>query len=100
MEFPVIEFPSSMFSWSGGVAHCEASDMMNRHLQPLPDTASGRGFAIKSTKTGAVVNYTMTEVVYDKGEEPELLGWKYVPTHDSVMRVPGCANTKAIVYND
>lgn len=101
MKFNVIEFPSSFFTWSQGVAHAEASDMENRHLQPLYDDACDVGFAIKSDKTGEVVTYVMETPVYDIGEEErELLGWRYVPTAESIRKVPACANTKAVIYND
>lgn len=100
MKFPIIEFPSSFFTWSQGVAHAEASDMENRHLQPLYDDACDVGFAIKSDKTGEVVTYVMERPVYDEGEDHELLEWRYVPTNESIRKVPACANSKAVIYND
>lgn len=98
MKFEVIEFPSSMFTWVNGKAIAEASDMGNRHLQRLHDDAVDLGFKMRSEKTGEVVTYVMQSVVHDL--EGEVVGWQYVPTSESFRRVPGCADTEAMIYND
>lgn len=101
MKFNVIEFPSSMFTWTDKVAVAEASDMGNRHLQPLYDDACDVGFAMKSDKTGEVVTYAMTRPFYQgEDEDRELAGWDYTPTSESIRKVPSCAGTKVVVYND
>jgi hypothetical protein len=98
MKFNVIEFPSRMFSWSGKVLTAEASDLGNRHLQPLYDDACDVGFAVKSEHTGEVVTYAMGEV--KKDAEGELISWEYTPTTESERKVPACRGTKAIIFND
>ncbi len=105
MKFNVIEFPSDMFSWmrtpTGMELIGEASDMENRHLQRLYDDACDVGFAVKSKHTGAVVTYVMVKPIYrGDGEDMELCGWEYVPTTESVRKVPDCAGTKATIFND
>ena len=99
---PLVTFPSSMFSWmrtaTGMKLVGEASDMGNRHLQPLYDDACDVGFAVKSTHTGQVVTYCQCGVSCD--DEGELAGWLYVPTPESCRRVPACAGTTAIIFDD
>jgi len=102
MKFKVIEFPSSMFSWqresTGMILVGEASDLGNRHLQPLYNDACDVGFAVKSTHTDAVVTYAMSEV--KKDAEGEIQKWLYEPTEESIRKVPDCANTRAVIFND
>ena len=102
MKFNVIEFPSDMFSWqrtpTGMTLVGEASDLGNRHLQPLYDDACDVGFAVKSTHTGAVVTYAMSRVMKDN--EGEIQRWDYEPTSESVRNVPDCAGTRAVIFND
>src|SRR3989304_8490620 len=103
MRFPLIEFPSSMFSWSrqGGLsASCEASTMENRHLQQIYDDACDVGFAIKSDKTGAVITVAMTRPVHRNDEDNELLYWEYSPTSESIRKVPACPGIPGLVLHD
>ena len=98
--FPVLEFPSTMFTVSQGVLYAEASDMGNRHLQRLFDDSMDLGFKVRSAKTDKVVTYVFEREVYDTGNEPDLLGWTFLPSNESIREVPECANTRAVVYND
>jgi hypothetical protein len=105
MKYAVIEFPSSMFSWqrqpSGMTLVGEASCMGNRHLQALFNDACDVGFAVKSTHTGAVVTYVMSKPIYQgEGEDREICGWEYVPTAESIRKVPDCKGTRATIFND
>lgn len=101
MKFNVIEFPSKMFTVSGNKLVAEASDMGNRHLQPLYDDACDVGFAVKSERTGKVVTFVMQSPFYKgEGEDRELGGWHYVPTSESFRNVPECQNMEATVFND
>jgi hypothetical protein len=105
MKFNLIPFPSSIFSWmrtaNGMKLVAEASDMGNRHLQPLYDDACDVGFAVESVHTGAVVTYVLSGPFYrEDGEDRELAGWNYIPTLDSCQRIPDCIGTSATIYND
>lgn len=103
MKLNVIEFPSSMFTWSneGRSACAEASDMGNRHLQRLYDDACDVGFKMKSEKTGEVVTFVMASPFYHgEGEDKELAGWHYIPTSESFRNVPNCQNMEVTVFND
>lgn len=105
MKLPLITFPSSMFSWvriyDGMKLVGEASDMGNRHLQPLYDDACDVGFAVQSTHTGQVVTYVLVGPFYrGDGEDTELAGWHYVPTDESCRNVPDCVGTTATIFND
>jgi hypothetical protein len=100
MKDNIIEFPSSFFNYNRRMTTLtsEASDMENRHLQPLDDSRTKYGFAVVSEKTKAVILYYMTQVI--KNSESEVIGWAYKPTPESVGLFPKCAGTKAIVFND
>lgn len=101
MKFNVIEFPSKMFTMSGTTLVAEASDMGNRHLQPLYDDACDVGFAVRSERTGKVVTFVMQAPFYKgEGEDRELSGWHYVPTSESFRNVPECQGMEAKVFND
>lgn len=101
MKFNVIEFPSRMFTVSGKTMVAEASDMGNRHLQPLYDDACDVGFAVKSDVTGKVVTFVMTSPFHTgEGEDREIAGWHYVPTSESFRNVPECQGMEAKVFND
>lgn len=94
-----------MFSWQrnaeGMCLVAEASDLNNRHLQPIYNDACDVGFAVKSVHTGQVVTYVMVKPFYrGDGEDTELAGWEYVPTSESERQVPDCKGTKATIFND
>ena len=67
MKLPLIEFSSKNFTYHADAKTfvSEASDMMNRHLQPLYNDACDVGFSMKSSKTGRVVVYVLTDTVID-----------------------------------
>ncbi len=75
-----------------------ASDMENRHLQRIYDDACDIGFAVKSSVTGVVVVYVMTEVKRDR--ENDITHWEYVPTSESIRKNPRCQGSKISVWND
>jgi hypothetical protein len=105
MKLQLILFPSSIFSWmrtsSGMELVAEASDLGNRHMEPLYDDACDVGFAVESVHTGAQVTYVMSTPFYcGDGEDRELAGWYYIPTLESCRRVPDCIGTKATIFND
>lgn len=87
-----------MFTFTGHQLSCEASDMGNRHLQPLYDNSTERGFAVKSDKTGAVVKFMMTGV--HKDAEGDITHWTYVACHEDVRLNPGAMFTTATIWND
>ena len=100
MKLPIVEFISGCFTLTDGgkTLVSEASDMWNRHLQKLSTDGPDVGFAVKSSETGHIVIYVMSEVMKD--EEGEVTGWKYLPSPESVKEFPECASTKAVVFND
>jgi hypothetical protein len=85
---PVIEFPESFFTKGENyVLVSEASDMQNRHLQPL--FADGRkdvGFNVR-LDTGQLVTFTFSDVIRIEGE---VAAWEYTAPHGA----------KALVIND
>lgn len=98
MKLNLIEFPSSMFTVTGHQLSAEASDMGNRHLQPLYDDAADVGFAIKSDKTGNVVIFSVVDVKRDG--EGELQYWTYAATADCIRKYPECRKVQVLVFND
>jgi hypothetical protein len=102
MKFPLIEFPSKMFTYNKAdkTLTCEASTMENRHLQRLYDDACDVGFAVKSDKTNHVIVYVMTSPIYHgQGEDREIGGWAYTVSSESMRKYPECVGTKAVVFN-
>ena len=100
MKLNLTPFPSNLFRWNKE-EQCliaEASELHNQHLQRMYDDACDVGLAVRSEKTGNVVEYALTEV--DRDGEFEVLCWVYEPTDESVRLVPGCENTSVLVYND
>jgi hypothetical protein len=95
MKLNTIEFPYAMFTRTGHQLHTEASDMGNRHLQPLGN--GGVGFAVKLS-TGEVVEYAMTDLKKDR--EGDITHWVYSPTAESQRLVPACVRTTALIWND
>ncbi len=100
MKLPLIEFSSKQFTLSadGKTLISEASDMENRHLQPLYNDACDRGFAVKSERTGNVVVFVLsdTELFPDDG----ICSWKFTPTTESVRQHPECRGMSATIFND
>jgi hypothetical protein len=99
----ILEFPSSLFSYDpvDKEFRAEASDLGNRHLQRFYDDACDVGFSIKSSRTGNVVDYVMTDVTYHlDGEDREIFCWKYTPSAESERKFPSCKGTKALIWND
>ena len=89
MRLPVIEFPESFFTVGKQYSLVsEASDMQNRHLQPLRSDTRDIGFNVKFA-TGQVVTFVMSNVVKDL-KEGEILAWEYTASHGA----------KALVFND
>ena len=100
MKFNVIEFPSDHFTYSkhSNCLTSEASDMGNRHLQPLYDDACDVGFAVKSSTSGEVVTFHMVKVMTDG--EGEVTGWEYELTAESARKHSECGRMTAVVFND
>ena len=75
MKLPVIEFPSSMFTWTNGgqSACCEASDLGNRHLQYLDPY--NRGFIIDDLDENRKITFCVTATEMDG--EGEITHWNY-----------------------
>lgn len=101
-RFPLIEFSSKQFTVTdGGKSLCaEASELFNRHLQPIYNDACDVGLAIKSERTGAVVVYVMSRPVFRDDIDHELTHWEYEPADFSVRQFPDCAGTKLTVFNE
>lgn len=100
MKLNVIAFLSDNFVYIKETKTfvAEASQMWNRHLQPLYDDSYDRGFKMESVKTGNVVTYVMVKANLD--DEYEIESWTYTPTRESEQSFPGCVGTTVKVYND
>jgi hypothetical protein len=102
MKLTLVEHSSRQFTYSPDdkVLTAEASDLDNRHLQPLYNDACDVGFSVKSEKTGKVVTFVMVSPIYDKSDDCELVGWQYAPTSESFRNVPECQGMEATIFND
>ena len=88
MKLPVIEFPESTFTeGSNFLFVADASEMMDRHLQPFYDDACDVGFKVKRND-GTVVSYTLSSV--RKNDDGEVTAWEYI----------GDDSSGALVFND
>lgn len=78
MKFEIMSFPQSMFSIddADNMFITEASDLGNRHFQPLSETLSDRGFVMETT-AGEKVVYVMEHI--EKDDEGDILYWLYSP---------------------
>ena len=102
MKLNVVSFPVRMFDYNPVTRSyvAEASDMGNRHLQPLDDSNRDVGFIIEFDNDQQCT-YVMTKVLTTGiGDDREITGWEYRPTLDDVCKVPSCHHTKAIIFND
>jgi hypothetical protein len=103
MKYPVIVFPWSRFTVSvdGNTLISEASDMENRHLQPLYDDSVDRGFAVQfdSKSNGPeVVTFVVSHT--NRDNEGDIMFWDYVPTAESIRKFPHHVKMTATVFND
>lgn len=98
MKHKLIPFSSKQFTIAGTHFVAEASDLNNRHLQPLYDDACDVGFAIQSETTGKVIRFYMDRVHTDI--EGELTHWTYLPVSEDISKYPTCAHLTATVFND
>ena len=101
MKLPLIEFSSKQFTLSadGKTLISEASDMENRHLQPLYNDACDRGFSVKSERTGNVVTFVLSDVRLFPDDDG-ICSWEFTPTTESMSQHPECIGMKATIFND
>jgi len=69
------------------------------------DDACDEGFKMISKATGKAVYYVVDSEDRDgenedRDGENEILGWRLVPTRDSIRRVPECKGTHVLIIND
>jgi hypothetical protein len=79
----------------------EASDMENRHLQPLNDYGD-RGFNVQFESKGGIVEIVtfIRNGVKLFTDDDGIASWEFVVTPESARQYPHHANMKAIVFND
>lgn len=94
----VVTFPSLTFTYNkpANTFSAEASDLQNRHLQPLGN--GEYGLAIQSPITGNVVTFRVVETLKD--DDQDIIMWKYVPTVESQRKFPSCVGSKVVIFND
>lgn len=100
MKLSLITFPSSLFTYSKHANNlcAEASDLANRHLQPLYDDACDAGFAVKSVVSGNEITFHLSEV--KKDAEGEVTSWEYQMTPQCERKFPECGKMTATIFND
>ncbi len=103
MKFPIITFSWANFTMSedGRTLISEASDMENRHLQPLNDNG-GRGFNVQFESKGGIVEivtFIMNDVKLFTDDDG-IASWEFVVTTESGHQYPHYANMKATIFND
>jgi hypothetical protein len=79
----------------------EASDMENRHLQPVNDVG-GRGFNVQFERKGGIVE-TVTFILNDVKlftDDDGIASWEFVVTAETAKQYPHYADFKATIFND
>lgn len=103
MKLPIITFSWSQFtlSSSGKTLVSEASDMENRHLQPV-NNVGGYGFNVQFERKGGIVE-VVTFILNDVklfSDDDGIASWEFVVTPESIKQYPHYTDMKAIVFND
>lgn len=102
MQLNVVRFNSKMFSHFPATKAlvAEISDLgAGNPFQPLYDDAADVGFALRNSKTGNVTRWSLAETLRDPVEN-EILGWKLVPTPETVRAQPETAGYTVRLLND
>lgn len=75
------------------------SDIGIRSFQPPYDDAADVGFALRNEKTGNVTRWALSETLRDPAEG-EIIGWKMIPTTESVRSNPQMEGYTIHLLND
>lgn len=103
MDICSVRFPSDLFTVVGtefvqekSTLQANASD--NCAFGQVYDDACDVGFVVVSKKSGnhAVFVHSHTE----RDREGEIVAWKFIPTQNTLRRLPSMTGWKAIVLND
>ena len=89
MLLNVVQINSALFTHNpkAKTLVAELSDIQVKGFQQLYDDAADVGFAIRNPKTGNVTRWAVSNEIRDNVEN-ELLGYKLVPTPESVRAQP------------
>jgi hypothetical protein len=101
MQLNVVQVNSSLFTHFPKTKSlvAEISDIGVRSFQPLYDDAADVGFALRNEKTGNVTRWALSETLRDP-VEGEILGWKMIPTTESVRSNPQLEGYTIRLLND
>jgi len=97
------QFESKQFDWHADTQTFveEISTLSQggkvRVFSQVYDDACDEGFVMISSKTGQRVVYVVDGHDMNDGD---IMGWKLIPTRDSIRRVPSCKGTKVLIIND
>jgi hypothetical protein len=76
------------------------SNGQDRYLEQLYDDSDDVGLAIRFERTNEVAVYKLYQIKRNKSFPGEIASWEYLPSKDSVKKVPDCKRTKVIIFND
>jgi hypothetical protein len=101
MLLNVVQINSALFTHNpkAKTLVAELSDIQVKGFQPLYDDAADVGFAIRNPKTGNVTRWAVSNEIRDNVEN-ELLGFKLVPTPESVRAQPVMQGYTMTLLND
>ena len=101
MQLNVTQVNSALFTHNpkAKTLVAELSDLMITKFFPLYDDAADVGFAIRNPKTGNVTRWAVSNEIRDNVEN-ELLGYKLVPTPESVRAQPVMKGYTMTLLND
>jgi hypothetical protein len=96
-------FNTSRFSWSetNRTLVTEASDIQfnpARDMHQIYVDACDVGIALESHKTGAVATFYFDRA--DVDGENDISAWVFLPTTETVRKLPHLAETSVIIFND
>ena len=92
---------SALFDYNPGrnIFVAEMSELPDgfRFEQVYPD-ACDAGFTMVGARTGQEIVFVMDAT--DKDREGDVAGWRFIPTRETVRRIPSCAGITALIIND
>ena len=70
-------------------------------FQRIYPDACDAGFIMESSRTGNTATwYFSKELMYGRGEDLELGGWEFLPTHETVKKMPHLKDWSVTIFND
>jgi hypothetical protein len=92
-------YSSDNFLWSKEYGHFSANIAeVPSVLRQMFNDSMDLGFAMRSSKTGSIVYFTLEDVF--RNSDGDVIRWDFVPTAATVNAHPALRSVKVTIYND